>query len=262
MSDATDAPAARAPSTHHPEQRSWWRSWQGLIAALLGVQVLLALVALGVWVWTPKAPALPPEPTTRAPLVGDGATYESALPLAQAQADAWLPGALLLNASMQVDWPWTVPPGSLDEIPATGWLTYAFVAPWYPPGRPTGAASLGIVIERLSGEIVSRDTRGWEQQPAWPEPIPTTTIDSSGATLLAEAAGGTDFRRACPNFRHLSRTFPVTAGRADAEWPQHWVVSYEDTRVPEKHGLLFRIDAETGEVLDRRAAAPACETPP
>lgn len=260
MSEATDAAAAHASPASEPARNPWWKTWRGAIAGLLVLQVLLALVALGVWVWTPNAPALPPRPAARAPLAGDGATYESALPLAQAQADAWLPGALLLNASMQVDWPWTVPPGTPAELPGTGWLTYAFLAPWHPPGRPPGAASLGIVIERLSGEVVSQDTRGWEEQPAWPRPIPPSTIDSTAATLLAEAAGGSVFRRACPNFRHLSRTFPVAAGRT--EWPQHWVISYEDTRVPEKHGLLFRIDAETGDVLDRRETAPACETPP
>ena len=35
--------------------------------------------------------------------------HHEAMGLAQSQADAWLPGAMLLNASMQVDWPWTVP---------------------------------------------------------------------------------------------------------------------------------------------------------
>src|SRR5215207_3059937 len=67
-----------------------------LIAALLGIQLLLAAIALVVWVWTPDRPALPPLPARTAPLVGSGATYESALPIAQAQAESWLPGAILL----------------------------------------------------------------------------------------------------------------------------------------------------------------------
>src|SRR5215212_5422032 len=53
-----------------------------LIAALLGIQLLLAAIALAVWVWTPDRPALPPLPAGTAPLVGSGATYESALPIA------------------------------------------------------------------------------------------------------------------------------------------------------------------------------------
>ena len=237
-----------------------WRSRRGLIGALLGIQVLLAVIALGVWVWTPDRPALPPRPTEVAPLVGSGATYESALPLAQTQADAWLPGAVLLNASMQVDWPWVVPPGPPTEIPGTGWLTYAFVAPWDPPGRPPGAAFLGVVIERLTGEVVTRDTEGWEQAPEFRAPPPPAAIDSTEATLLAEEAGGYRFRRACPQYRHLSRTFPVAGGRT--EWAQHWVVIYEDTRVLEKHGLMMRIDAATGEVLDRDGDAPSCQLTP
>ena len=231
-----------------------------VIAVLLGIQLLLAAIALGVWVWTPDRPALPPLPAETAPLADSGATYESALPLAQAQADAWLPGAILLNASMQVDWPWSVPSGSPSAIPGTGWLTYAFVAPWDPPGRPPGGAFLGVVIERLTGEVVTQETEGWEQAPGFRPPPPPAAIDSTEATLHAEEAGGTAFRRACPEYRHLSRTFPVAEGRTD--WPLHWVVTYEDTRVPDKHGLLLRIDAATGEVLDRDGDAPECSAMP
>lgn len=227
-----------------------------LLGGLLVLQLLLAVLALAVWIWTPDAPALPPEPTGFAPLADGGATYESALPLAQAQAERWLPGAVLLNASMQVDWPWTVPPGETAEVPDTGWLTYAFIAPWDPPGRPPGAASLGITFERLTGEIVSQETAGWETAPEFRPPPPPAAIDSVAATLRADRAAGAGFRRACPRYRHLSRTFPVAAGRT--EWPQHWVVIYEDSRAPEKHGLLLRIDAATGEVLERTVSAADC----
>lgn len=229
------------------------RRWLGV---LLAVQVLLAVTALAVWIWTPDAPPLPPETRETARLVGGGATIESALPLAQAQADAWLPGATLLNASMQVDWPWTVPPGQTEAVPATGWLTYVFIAPWDPPGRPPGAASLGITIERLSGAIVSRDSTGWAEAPEFRAAPPPATINSRRATLIADRREGADFRRACPEQRHLSRTLPVDAGRTP--WPRHWVVIYEDSRTPAVHGLLLRIDADTGEVLEREERAPAC----
>ena len=234
-----------------------WRSRGAVLFALLALQILLAVVALAVWVWTPEAPPLPPRTDQTAPLVGTGATYESALPLAQAQADAWLPGAVLLNAAMQVDWPWTVVPESPRTLPGTGWLSFVFIAPWDPPGRPSGAASLSVVIERLDGSVVSRETTGWEQAPEFRPSPPPAVIDSTAATLLAEEAGGTAFRRACPQYRHLSRTFPVAAGRT--EWPQHWVVLYEDSRTPDQHGLLLRIDAESGQILERSGEAPSCE---
>ena len=236
------------------------QSRRALIVGLLALQLILAAVALAVWVWTPEAPPLPPLPEDTAPLVGTGATFESALPLAQAQADAWLPDATLLNASMQVDWPWTVPPGTPAALPGTGWLSFAFIAPWDAPGRPSGAASLSVVIERLDGSVVSRETIGWEQAPEIRPPPPLAAIDSTEATLRAEEAGGTAFRRACPRYRHLTRTFPVAAGRT--AWPRHWVVVYEDSRVPDGQGLLVRIDAETGGMLERRGDAPGCQEAP
>lgn len=238
----------------------WWKRRGGILALLLAVQVVLAIAALAVWVWTPDAPPLPPETAATAPLRGAGATYESALPLAQAQADAWLPDATLLNAAMQIDWDWKVPPGTPQTIPGTGWLTYTFLAPWQPPGRPPGAASFGVVIERLSGAIVSQESLGWEQAQELRPPPPPAEIDSVAASLRAEAEGGTAFRRACPNYRHLSRIFPVAAGRT--EWPQHWVIIYEDTRVAEKQGLLLRIDATTGTLLEKRRDAPECSAAP
>jgi hypothetical protein len=257
---ASASPESDGPDTHAAVGAQGDKGRHRAITVLLGVQLLLAVIALGVWVWTPDQPALPPLPAATAPVADEGATYESALPLAQAQADAWLPGAILLNASMQVDWPWSVPSQSATALPGTGWLTYAFVAPWDPPGRPPGAAFLGVVIERLTGEIVTQETEGWEQAPEFRPPPPPAAIDSTEATLRAEAAGGTAFRRDCPQYRHLSRTFPVAGGRT--EWSQHWVVIYEDTRVPDKHGLLLRIDAATGEVLDRDGDAPDCSAMP
>ncbi|MFT4040110.1 MAG: hypothetical protein QM692_18160 [Thermomicrobiales bacterium] len=227
-----------------------------ILLALLAVQVALVIAALALWRLTPEAPAIPPLPANPAPRINGGATYESGLPVAQGQADAWLPGARLLNAAMQVDWDWTVPDDPVTALPPTGWLTYTFVAPWQVWGKPPGAASLEVVIERLSGEVLRQDSRGWEQAPEWRDPPPPAAITSAEATLRAEAAGGTAFRRGCPDLRHLSRTFPVAAGRT--AWPQHWVVIYEDTRVREQQGLLVRVDAATGAVLETRQDAPPC----
>ncbi len=231
-----------------------------LLLALLAIQVILIVAGLVFWYRTPSAPALPPIAAQPASRVNGGATYESALPVAQAQADAWIPGARLLNAAMQVDWDWTVPDTPVTILPPTGWLTYTFIAPWQPWGKSPGAASLDVIFDRLSGEIVRQDTLGWATAPEWREPPPPAANNSTQATLRAEAGGGTAFRRECSDLRHLSRTFPVAAGRT--EWPQHWVIIYEDTRVREQQGLLVRIDARTGEVLQTRQDAPGCpETP-
>ena len=249
-----------SPSPAHRE-RGWGEGSIGcrkrrILLALLAIQVILIVAGLAYWYRTPTAPALPPLPSQPAPRINGGATYESALPIAQAQADVWLPQARLLNAAMQVDWDWTVPDAPVTILPPTGWLTYTFIAPWQPWGKPPGAASLDVIFDRLSGEVVRQDTLGWATAPEWREPPPAAAINSTQATLRAEAAGGTAFRRGCPDLRHLSRTFPVAAGRT--QWPQHWVIIYEDTRVREQQGLLVRIDAATGEVLEMRQDAPEC----
>ena len=256
----TEAAPGVESSSPAQRERVWGEGRRRFLLTLLTLQVILILVGLVYWYRTPTSPALPPVPDRPAPRINGGATYESGLPIAQAQADAWLPGARLLNAAMQVDWDWTVPYTPVTILPPTGWLTYTFIAPWQPWGKPPGAASLDVIFDRLSGEVVRQDTLGWATAPEWREPPPPSAINSTQATLRAEAAGGTAFRRGCPDLRHLSRTFPVAAGRT--EWPQHWVIIYEDTRVREQQGLLVRVDAETGEVLETRQDAPACpETP-
>lgn len=253
-------PGTESPSPAHRERRWGEGRKRRILLSLLALQVVLIVVGVVFWYRTPTAPALPPLPGQSAPRVNGGATYESALPLAQGQADAWLPDARLLNAAMQVDWDWTVPDTPVTTLPPTGWLTYTFIAPWQPWGKPPGAASLDVIIDRLSGEVMRQDTLGWATAPVWREPPPPAAINATQATLRAEAAGGTAFRRGCPDLRHLSRTFPVAAGRT--QWPQHWVIIYEDTRVREQQGLLVRIDAATGEVLETRQDAPACPEAP
>ncbi len=270
--DSDVAPDAESPSPAHRE-RGWGegssqpdegnpgqRRKRRILLALLVLQVALIVAGVVLWRRTPSAPALPAIAGQHAPRINGGATYESALPIAQGQADAWLLDARLLNAAMQVDWDWTVPDTPVTTLPPTGWLTYTFIAPWQPWGKPPGAASLDVIIDRLSGDVVRQDTLGWATAPEWREPPLPAAINSTQATLRAEAAGGTAFRRGCPDLRHLSRTFPVAAGRT--EWPQHWVIIYEDTRVREQQGLLVRIDAESGEVLEMRQDAPECPESP
>jgi hypothetical protein len=224
--------------------------------ALLVVEVVLAALAFAIWLWTPEAPLPPPTPAPGAAPATLPATLESGLEVAWQQARAWRSDARLISATMQVDWPWQPPPDAVPEVPGTGWLTYVFVAPWQPPGRGPGAASLSVVVERLSGRVMVQTTLGWEYAPATAPPaaIPTPAISTIAAIRLAEAAGGTPFRRACPHYRHVTRISLVEPG----EWPQHWLVTYEDARQPDRHGLLLRIDATTHDVLARDDDAPSC----
>ena len=159
---------------------------------------------------------------------------------------------------MQVDWPWDPPPPVVTTVPGTGWLTYVFVAPWDPALGREEAASLTVLIDRLSGEVAVQTTLGWEKAPEFTPSATAATVTSTAAVLVAEAAGGTEFRRACPNRRHLTRVSLVEPGEG-AALPPHWLVTYEDTDQPGQHGLEARIDAVTAEVLEVESEAPPCE---
>ena len=83
---------AVSPSPAHRE-RGWGEGSIGcrkrrILLALLAIQVILIVAGLAYWYRTPTAPALPPLPSQPAPRINGGATYESALPIAQAQAVA------------------------------------------------------------------------------------------------------------------------------------------------------------------------------
>jgi len=244
-----DAFGAGSSSDEHRVKR--------VLAALLAIAIALSLAGLLYWRFVPDAPPEPPLPASAAPR--EPLTLESAEPIAQAQADRWLPGARLLSASMQVDWPWQRAP--VEGLPGGGWITFVYVAPWSAFGRNEQAASLGLVLERQSGQIVQQSTLGWETAPdllAMPDDPAATPVaepgglSSAAAALVAEAAGGAAFRAECPEVRHVSRVI------RSATAPDEWVVVYEDARQPERHGFLARIDAATGELLEARQDAPSC----
>ena len=232
-----------------------------LVAALLGVQVALAAIGVAVWRWGPdSAPPVPPFPTDQlAAGAGGPWTLESGYAVAMERALAWREGARLLSASAQIDWPWDPPaPGPARTVPGTGWLTYVFVAPWKPRGGREEAASLAVVVERLTGAVVVQDSLGWEEAPALASPTASPAVGSTEAVLAAESAWGTDFRRACPVQRHLTRVSLVTG----TALPPHWLVTYQHERpneAPETHALTVRVDAATGTVLDVGGEAPPCE---
>ena len=223
---------------------------------LLGLQVVLAAAGVAVWRLAEGVPPPPAPVSGPSPVVP--ATLESGAAIARRQADAWRQGAQLLSATMQVDWPWEPPPPVVTTVPGTGWLTYVFVAPWDPVLGREEAASLTVLIDRLSGEVAAQTTLGWEEAPEFTPSATAANLTSTAAVLVAEAAGGTGFRRACPDRRHLTRVSLVEP-RGGGALPPHWLVTYEDTEQPGRHGLVARIDAVTAEVLAIESDAPPCE---
>jgi hypothetical protein len=248
----TGAPVESSPPI--PEPRPVRRRSTIVLVALAVAIAALAVAGLVVWRLLPDAPPAPPLPPPD-PAVTRPATLESALATAERQARAWRPDAQLLRASEQVDWPWDVPAGPTTIVPGTGWIDYVFIAPWQVPGRGPGAATLSLTVERLSAQIVDQSVQPWETAPPFPKPEPPPAIDSTQALLAAERAGGTDYRRACPDQRHMTRISLVDASPA---WPRHWVVTYQDTHEPALNGMLLRVDAATGKILSSEQAVPAC----
>lgn len=226
-----------------------------LLWSLLGLQLLLAGAGVVVWRATARSAPAPSFAVGVATPAAVPATLEGAAPVAWERARAWRGGARLLSATMQVDWPWDPPPPAVRRLPGTGWLTYVFVAPWGPTGRREAAASLTVLVERLSGAVAAQTSLGWETAPPREPDEPPPTVPSAAAVLAAEATGGTSFRRGCPQFRHLTRAALVPAGTL----PRHWLVTYEDARQPTRHGLRVRVDAESAAVLETAEEGAGCE---
>lgn len=217
---------------------------------LLVVQVVLAAAGIGLWRGAASAPPSPTDAATRLPVP---TTFERGLAAATERARAWRPEARLLSATMQVDWPWEAPPPVVSAVASGGWLTYVFVAPWSPAGRQAEAASLAILIDRMSGDLVVEESLAWESSSGEAAPA-DAAVTADAAVLLAEAAGGTAFRRACPIDRHLSR-LALVAGGGDPDW----LVVYRDEREPGRHGFTVRIDGATSAVLDIGGEPSPCE---
>jgi hypothetical protein len=159
-----------------------------------------------------------------------------------------------MHAVLQIDWPWQAPPaGQTEPVAATGWADYVFAAPWTGPGRPPGGATLSVLVERLTGEIVFQSTTAWEEMPQ-SRAGPAPEVTSLEAAAAAEAAGGAEFRRACPVQRHVSRVSLVALPGE----PAYWLVTYEDVRQRDRHGLIITVDATTGEARRTGGGAPDC----
>jgi hypothetical protein len=212
-----------------------------LLAGLLGAAVLLALLGLAWWSLVPSVPPPPPLPDRAA---AAPVTIETAMPLLQEQAETWLPGAAPTSLGMQIDWPWGRAQLADGQLPVGGWITAVFAAPWdAPAGRRAEAATLSLLLDRGSGRIADQDALAWETPPRLPGPWAAPAVGSVEATLAAEEAGGAEFRLACPEVRHISRTHWI-----DRDGVPVWRVIYEDSRAPDRGGYTVEIDAATGEV--------------
>jgi hypothetical protein len=225
-----------------------------VVVGLLALQVVLALVGAGLWL---RATYADDELSGERPLpaadVVSPVTLESALPLAIERASEWDEGARLVLAGAQLDWPLEVPPGPVRDLPGGGWLTYVFVR-----AGDGDAESLSLLIERHSGAIVQEAVANWGgSAPAGALDLSSYAIGSVDALVAAENAGGTEFRRECPEARHLTRVSLSSADPAPI-----WFFGYRDIRDGGAVPLAITVDATSGTVsVDRRDVSEAAGCP-
>jgi hypothetical protein len=146
---------------------------------------------------------------------------------------------------MQVDWPTDSAAAKSSEIPGGGWVIYTFAARKRGVGPEGKAATLSMLVDRMSGVVIDEREMGWTWQPGHGPLLTTYPISSTVALFAAETTMGNGFRTACPEFRHLSRvSLVLPAGGANP----FWMVTYEDQRATGQPAFRVRVDAMTGEV--------------
>ena len=167
--------------------------------------------------------------------------YDGALRRAQQWAgDAWL-----FAASLQVDWPTDAVAASGSEIPGNGWVIYTFASDKRGVGPKGTAATLSLMVDRMSGVVIDERQMGWTWRPEREATDTTYPISSIVALFAAETTMGNGYRTACPRFRHLSRVSIVPeAGGTGA----YWLVTYEDQRAGGQPAFTVKVDAVNGDV--------------
>jgi hypothetical protein len=228
-----------------------------LLLVLVLIQIAIALYAGGrAWAGRtddPQLPATTPNPNSvQRPL-----TIESGVKLGEEQAAAWLPDAKLMNVNMQVDWPSEQADSTVTSLPAGGWVTATFVAPW--EHDEAKAATLGVFFDRGSGQLFGQWQTEWPNAPVPAISLPQSGVDSTTASIAAELAGGTAFRAECPRERNRTRVSLTTEPNANNNDEPRlvWLINYTNSR-NENLGYRVIVDVESGEILSTEDNRTEC----
>jgi hypothetical protein len=212
---------------------------------LIGVQVALIGVAALVWQEEGGDASAPLVRLETGLPAGASLTIESGYEAVLRRAREWAEDASLFSASMQVDWPTEAVPASRSEIPGNGWVIYTFASDKRGVGPGGEAATMSMLVDRMSGVVIDEREMGWTWRPERVPAITTYPISSMVALFAAETTMGNGYRTACPQFRHLSRVSIVPAmGGVGA----YWLVTYEDQRAAGQPAFRVKVDAKSGEV--------------
>ncbi len=226
-------------------------------SVLIALLILQAVLFGSVFASSARQQAAMPEPATKASFNFETPDLALTLMTGKERADqvatAWDSDARLVYASMQIDWSADPPPPTTTAISSFGWLRFVYVTDI--GGGRTDQATLSLLFERMSGQLINQTVNQWS------EPFPESdlfagvnTTDST-AVLGTELGGGTAFRAECPKIRNrsiVSLVVDQTSGQAT------WIVGYPGENGDFVTGMGFSVNATTGAVIITRQPPASC----
>jgi len=184
--------------------------------------------------------------------LGNGLTLETIQPYAQSVAADWHGDAVLVMATMQIDWPDGFDPIAEGNLPPGGWLLL---------GYTSGNELLTMRIDRGSGTIVQTAIVGLSNTER--DSYRSHVIDfsqasttSENAAMAFEIAYGTAFRAECEGRRPQSW---LVAGASPTSGAMAWLISYvnrSDDSPPDY--MTGEIDWATGSIGQVSGQDAAC----
>lgn len=234
--------------------REHWNGPVRWLLALLALQVVLALVAIGVS--RSEAASLPPPPDVDAielPTPAMALTVLSGVARADPIALDWSPDARLSFAALQVDWPTSPPPDVVSSVSPFGWLRLVYVAPV--GGSPERYAALSLLFERVSGALIEARVSPWHVGMPRRELLVDVSTTDDTAVLAAELSGGTAYRAACPDRRnHTGVSISIDAISGDPVWD----VVYRERNASAAATMRVVVNARDGGVSVVRSGTDSC----
>lgn len=258
------------------------RGWPVAVAAV----VVLAMIALGaanaIRVARQGDPVLPAPQEVSAPVEAP-LSLEQAAAAAATEAQRWRPGAAMVFASLQADWPLDDEGADAGAVPPGGWARFAYIDSVSAP-----TAILSVEVERYSGAVVNASEQPWSALGQHPLMLTALPVGSLRALVIAEVAAGQTWRLGCPVDRHETDVTLVSASSDPAAVPTVlpmatpmtgestppatptaegaepaidpvWLVTYRDGRDGGVNALSVEVDAADGTVRSIRDQSEPCD---
>ena len=168
-------------------------------------------------------------------------------------AAAWDSDARLVYASMQIDWSSDPPPPTTTTISSFGWLRFVYVTDI--DGGRTDQATLSLLFERMSGQLINQTVNQWSEPFPEADLFATISTTDSTAVLGTELGGGTAFRAECPKIRNRSLVSLVVD---QISGQPVWIISYPGKNGDLVTGMGFNVNAASGAVTITRQPPATC----